>query len=187
MGIAETIKARSVRVLLGRPLELNQSNTPLAPKFKLQLCTVFAVAEIRFQVIALGFEGVVLLVFDLPASSARSGDRGDVGPGDFEGFGSMAGRRLWLGDRPGRDGQRARFSRVWKKRALRERNPSAQTSWIAKAFLWVRSCRVGTWTGIFWGGHRKPRPKRKTHFFFPGPLGAEPLFWSPSGSWERPP
>lgn len=101
MGIAETIKARSVRVLLGRPLELNKSNTPLAQKFKIKLFTVFAVAEIMFQVIALGFEGVVLLVFDLPTSSARSGDRGDVGPGDFEGFGSMAGRLLWLGDRPG--------------------------------------------------------------------------------------
>jgi hypothetical protein len=39
VGIAETIKARSVRVLLGRPLELNQSNTPLAQKFKIELFT----------------------------------------------------------------------------------------------------------------------------------------------------
>jgi hypothetical protein len=38
-GIAETIKARSAGVLLGRPLELNKSNTPLAWKFKIKLFT----------------------------------------------------------------------------------------------------------------------------------------------------
>ena len=79
------------------------------------------------------------------------------------------------------------FFRVWKDRALRERNSSVQTSVDCVSILPGRVLPRRD-PDRFWGGcHRQPRPKRKTHFFFPGPLGTQPLFCSSSGSWKRPP
>ena len=45
---------------------------------------LFAMAEIMLQVIALGFEGIVVFVFDLPAGAPASDQVGDVFAGDFE-------------------------------------------------------------------------------------------------------
>ena len=45
---------------------------------------LLAVAEVVFEVIALGLERVVVLVFDLPPGAARGDDRGHVLLGDFE-------------------------------------------------------------------------------------------------------
>ena len=79
------------------------------------------------------------------------------------------------------------FFGVWEDRALRERNLSAQTS--------VDCESIQTGPILFRqdpgrdcvGCQRQPRPKRKTHFIFSGPLGAEPRFGSSYSPWERPP
>lgn len=45
---------------------------------------LFAVAEVMFQMVALGLEGVVVLVFNLPTRAARGDDAGDVFVGDLK-------------------------------------------------------------------------------------------------------
>ena len=72
-------------------------------------------------------------------------------------------------------------------RALRERNLSAQTSVDGERIPPGPIPPRRDSDRDFWVCHRKPRPKRKTHFLFPVWLGAKPLFCSSSGPWERPP
>ena len=43
-----------------------------------------AVAEVVFEVIALGLEGVVVFVLDLPAGATGGDDAGDIFIGDLE-------------------------------------------------------------------------------------------------------
>ena len=45
---------------------------------------LIAATEVMFEIVALGFQRVIVLVFDLPAGAARGDDTSDVLIGDFK-------------------------------------------------------------------------------------------------------